>query len=301
MLGLITILVIIAAAFFGVGLWWWFPRWQMRSVRGVSDRKARADIEDNFRKTVGQALGGIAVLIAAGVAYYGTLQTSHVNEDQRVSNQVAKGFEQLGSKKLVVRLGGIYALEAVMNTSEQYHQPVLEALCAFVRDSTKTATVDAPPATDVQAALTVVGRREVIGMEPPDWTKMPLDKRPDLDKAQVPNAELGGRVNLAGFNLGGINLTGAFLNDANLTGAWLPNAELAGAVLRKANLTHAWLMDAWLMNVDLTVDKKDMALADLTDAVLTSADLRGAIITQQQLNEACGTNVAPDGLTIKPC
>jgi hypothetical protein len=30
----------------------------------------------------------------------------------------AKGFEQLGSHEIVVRLGGIYALEGVMNTSD---------------------------------------------------------------------------------------------------------------------------------------------------------------------------------------
>ena len=34
----------------------------------IHDPKARADTEDNFRKTVGQALGGIAVLIGAVVA-----------------------------------------------------------------------------------------------------------------------------------------------------------------------------------------------------------------------------------------
>jgi hypothetical protein len=28
-------------------------------------------------------------------------------------------------------------LEGVVNTSKQYHKPVLEALCAFVRDGTK--------------------------------------------------------------------------------------------------------------------------------------------------------------------
>ena len=36
-----------------------------------------------------------------------------------------------------MRLGGIYALEGVMNTSEQYREPVLEALCAFVRGGTE--------------------------------------------------------------------------------------------------------------------------------------------------------------------
>ena len=47
--------------------------------------------------------------------------------------QMSKGFQQLAGKEIEMRLGGIYALEAVMNSSEQYHQPVLEALCAFVR------------------------------------------------------------------------------------------------------------------------------------------------------------------------
>jgi hypothetical protein len=44
--------------------------------------------------------------------------------DLLISNQVSKGFEQLAGEKLAVRLGGIYALEGVMNTSEQYHGPV---------------------------------------------------------------------------------------------------------------------------------------------------------------------------------
>jgi hypothetical protein len=41
---------------------------------------------------------------------------------------VMNGSEHLASDKIVMRLGGIYALEGVMNTSEQYHGPVLEAL-----------------------------------------------------------------------------------------------------------------------------------------------------------------------------
>jgi len=87
-----------------------------------------------------------------------TLQATH---EQLISQQVSKGFELLGqhdSDKIVVRLGGIYALEGVMKTSEQYHQPVLEALCAFVRDGANTDTPE-PPA-DIQATLTVIGRRE---------------------------------------------------------------------------------------------------------------------------------------------
>jgi hypothetical protein len=35
----------------------------------IRDAKARADVEDNFRKTMGQLLGGAAVLLGAGFAY----------------------------------------------------------------------------------------------------------------------------------------------------------------------------------------------------------------------------------------
>jgi hypothetical protein len=36
----------------------------------IRDPKARADVEDNFRKTIGQLLGDAAVLIGTGFAYY---------------------------------------------------------------------------------------------------------------------------------------------------------------------------------------------------------------------------------------
>jgi hypothetical protein len=130
----IVIAVIIAIGVAGAA-WWWVPKWQMKSIT-AGDPKERADIEDNFRKTIGQALGGIAVLLGAVAAYLQFTQQQNAAHDLLISNQVAKGFEQLGSDKLTIRLGGIYALEGVMNTSAQYHEPVLEALCAFVREST---------------------------------------------------------------------------------------------------------------------------------------------------------------------
>jgi hypothetical protein len=51
--------------------WWWrFPKRQVDRLRlTIRDPKARADIEDNLRKTIGQLIGGAAVLIGAGLAY----------------------------------------------------------------------------------------------------------------------------------------------------------------------------------------------------------------------------------------
>jgi hypothetical protein len=137
--------------------------------------KDRVDVEDTLRKTIGQAIGAIAVLFGAGFAVWQFLEQRAVSQDQvkisqqqvashdlLISNQIAKGFEQLGSDKIEVRLGGIYTLEGILNmpppdkTSPDYRTPVLEALCAFVREHPIGMIVADRPTTDVQAVLTVI-------------------------------------------------------------------------------------------------------------------------------------------------
>jgi hypothetical protein len=207
--------------------WWRFPKRQVDGLRlSVRDPKARADIEDNLRKTIGQLIGGTMVLVGAGVgaviAYLQLSQQQQASRDLLISTQVSKGFEQLGSDKPVVQLGGIYALEGVMKTSEQYHQPVLEALCAFVRDRTKTDTGDGPPVTEIQAALTVIGRRKVIGRE-----------GPDLSNAHIPQARLRD-ADLRETDLSGADLSHADLDSVHLDGADLRHATVTQAQLEEA-------------------------------------------------------------------
>jgi hypothetical protein len=123
---------VIAIVALATALWWWLPKWEVNRLRlTIRDAKARADIEDNLRKTIGQLIGGAAVLIGAAFAYYQSQLTSQATHDQLISQQVSKGFDllgQAGNDKVTVRVGGAYALEGVMNTSEQYHQPVLPSL-----------------------------------------------------------------------------------------------------------------------------------------------------------------------------
>jgi uncharacterized protein YjbI with pentapeptide repeats len=292
------------AALVGGWFWWWWPKRQVDRLR-LSDPKARADVEDNFRKTIGQFIGGLAVLFGAWVAYLQFSQQQQTSQQQfsrqqqasldlLISNQVAKGFEQLGNDKVVVvRLGGIYALEGVMNTSEQYHQPVLEALSAFVRDSTRTATGDGPPVTDIQAALTVIGRRKAIGTGNPNLAHANIPKAnlysADLSGANLSGADLSGAV-LRGADLGSAHLYGADLNGADLGSADLSGADLGIATLTRANLSGANLSGAFLGG------------AFLGSANLSGANLGSATVSQEQLDKACGTNVKLDpGLTLKPC
>ena len=238
------------------GIWWLWWRLPKRQVRGldiqIHDPKARADIEDNFRKTLSQALGGAAVLIGAGLALFQYLQQQQASHDLLMT----KGLEQLASESLILRLGGIYALEGVMNTSEQYRRPVLDVLSAFSRVNTTGANPDTL-ATDIQAALTVIGRN--YG-----------GRTIDLTYLQAPGADL------TRANLRYADLTGANLTHANLTGTDLSRAHLKRAILRNAALPAAILIGTDLSNADLSGVTH---LNQIRPAALTSRCLMGRFAT----------------------
>jgi uncharacterized protein YjbI with pentapeptide repeats len=297
--GWITLgLAVLAALLVGIAIWWLWWRLPKREVARLAlkirDAKARADVEDNYRKTVGQALGGIVVLFGAGTAYLQFSQQQQASHDLLISNQVSKGFEQLGSNVVVVRLGGIYALEGVMNNSDQYHQPVLEALTAFVREGAQlpppTGQPIGPP-TDIQAALTVIGRRSAgeggVNLTNANIAGANLIAA-NLIAAQVGSANLFHAnltfANLGGANLGGANLSGADLGNTTLTDARMPSVKLSGADLSFADLFHANLTDADLSGANL--GGANLFHANLTDANLTGADLGNADLSGADLFHA---------------
>jgi hypothetical protein len=85
-------LIVAAAAILGggVALWWRLPKLQSDRLRlTVRDPKARADVEDNIRKTIGQLLGGAAVLIGAGLAYVQFTQQQRTSQQQFTQQQQA--------------------------------------------------------------------------------------------------------------------------------------------------------------------------------------------------------------------
>ncbi len=297
--------------------WWWLPKWSVQKLRQeIPDAKARADVEDNFRKTIGQLLGGAAVILGAGLAYLQTQQTLQAQSIQAhaalraqdeqsvrtiISQQIAKGFELLGDKDLIKRIGGIYALEGVMDTPEQYHpyhQSVIDGVSAFVRISTGSGTNETPLAlaADVEAALTVIKRKA-------GTVKIVLAK------AQIPNVILSDS-HLVSADLNGINLSNAELLQVDLSGgavlanANLSNAKMYGADLSYANLNRATLISTQLISAKLinaSLIEANLSNADLNNADLKDALLKGAILdnadlssvrnlTQAQLAGACGTH-----------
>ena len=203
-----------------------------------------------------------------------------------MTDRFAEGIEQLGSDKLDVRIGGIYVLERVARDSAKDHPAVMEVLTAFIRERSREPwppsdagqpVQERPARPDVQAAATVVGRRDAkrdilpVNLAGANLTRVDL-ARADLTRVDLARADLTG-ANLARARLVGARLTRADLTSARLTGAHLFDAVLAGADLTGAVLTRAILIGAHLTGANLT-------RANLTRANLTRAHLTGAHLTR---------------------
>ena len=142
--------------------------------------------------TLGAGLFAAGALVFTARNFTLSRRTFELTEQGQVTDRYTKAIEQLGSDKLDVRIGGIYALERVARDSARDHPTVMDVLAAFIREHSHEPWPPSDPAgrerarstrPDVQAALTVVGRR---------------DAKRDIE-----------RINLGGADLTRADLTGA--------------------------------------------------------------------------------------------
>src|SRR5215203_5590229 len=142
--------------------------------------------------TVGAVVGLVAVLIGQVLQqrrHSQTLQETQRrhSEDLRqaeqgqITERFTRAIDQLGSEKLEIRLGGIYALERIAkDSSEKDYSTVMEVLTAYVRQNSSTPSKETNETTDlkeprkdlrkedprkelradIKAVLVVVGRRQ---------------------------------------------------------------------------------------------------------------------------------------------
>jgi Pentapeptide repeats (8 copies) len=263
----------------------WLAHHDIGSARGPLLQAARVAAQGQLL-TLGAGLFAAGALLA--VADFTLSQrTLKLTEQGQVTRRHTEAIEQLGSDRLDVRIGGIYALERVARDSARHHPAVMEVLTAFVREHSHEPwpppdSDDREPERstrpDVQAALTVAGHRDAQrDIQPMDLTGTDLT-RADLHGANFTRADLG-RADLTGADLTRADLTGANLGRADLTGA-----DLTGADLTRARFFFARLFCARLINARLT--RADLGGADLTGADLHGADLTGANLGRADLTGA---------------
>jgi uncharacterized protein YjbI with pentapeptide repeats len=253
---------------------WKIPQIQVPNKLSTAERE-RITLEDKVRTTLIQAIGGSAIFITGCFALLNyqisqkklelDKETSQKNlelaDSKQITERFSKAVEQLGEESITIRLGAIYSLERIAKNSKYDHWTIMEVLTAFIREkSNDNREPESKILQDIQAALTVIGRRNTEN---------------DLENE---------RIDLRGANLNGANLSQAKLDRANFK-----KAELNGADMSKAKLNGAILVEAKLSKAKLwatELNKADLSNAELMESELTSTQLQEAILIKANLENA---------------
>ena len=301
-------LVVVAAALWAT---LFLPRTIVDARHLALEPKERLDAEASVRSSLIQLLGG-AVLVAG---LYFTARGFRLTREGHITDRFAKAIEQLGHDNADIRIGGVFSLERIARDSPGDRQTVIEVLATFVREHTRedarTPKVDEVTA-DVQAALTVLGRRPGAADE---------TRRLNLYHCGLNDADLMG-ADLRGAMLYYSRLVDAGFSSARLDGAGLSfchaeRAAFSHASARGANFVNAVYTTGWFLAADLTdadfygcdlsgsdfgrryaeegnppLPPATLTNARLTRATLTNTNLRGVDLrtvrglTEEQLKEA---------------
>ncbi|WP_406389717.1 pentapeptide repeat-containing protein [Streptomyces sp. NBC_00887] len=195
-------------------------------------------------------MGTLAVIVFTWLSLQQVDDEHALTREGQVTDRYNAAVGTTGDDSLDVRLGGICALQCIMEDSPRDQPSIVDVLSTYIRNHANkpkqgTAASNTRLAGDVHAALTALGSRDRDGTA-----------RIDLGGAHLRGADLSdaylSRAHLTGSNLDGASLTNAVLFDAELTDAYLSQAVLSVAYLTGANLSGVNLTGSDLTGSDLT-------------------------------------------------
>jgi hypothetical protein len=297
------------------------PQLVARRIRRLGELSPaeQVEAENDVRLALLQAIGSI---LLAGGFFFTWLQLNQgqkqfssnlrqngmqlsITRKGQLAERFSRAIEQLGSKEVDVRIGGIYALEGLIEDldlpgdpalaleGEQERrtnrQAIVEILASYVRRHAPWDPAQARPshrgdpatkdlttrAADIQAAMSILGRRANSAGAP--LVLAQTDLRGLRLTCATPGDPSCARLDEADF-------TGSNLDGADLFGASLPAVQFASARLEFARLANAQLGGANFHAADLA--DTNLNGADLHQAVLQGANLARAQLDQTDLDHA---------------
>jgi hypothetical protein len=289
--------------------------------------KDRLELTNAARQTILQAATSLAVVLGATFTAGGLIYTAltlKTTQQGQITDRYTRAIDQLGSTKIDVRLGGIYALERLAHDSPSDVPTVANVLAAFIRvhsnsgpaprrhpslegesgASNKVGQYEI--SADVQAALEVLRKRQINRAEQVDLhgARLPgiiLDIGDDLSGADLREAFIDIDADFSHANMKKAHFTenGASfdrfsrtdLQGADFFGSDLTHADLRDADLRKAEMSDVKLANAWMNNVNLRgaqLYHVNFQGVDLNQADLRGVDLSNTTgLTRAQISKAC--------------
>ena len=298
------------------------------------------------------ALAGLLGTPLALLRVYTTERQTRTAEQSHVTDQISKAVEQLASVKTVrrqrktskgilsyedldgkkgidpkkpifeeitlphieVRIGGLFALERVKNTSKNDHLQIMKILCAFIRENAREQAAEhgvaeqrgpVPLREDIATAFRILNDRSAEQRQLEAKNNFRLDFRNTnfsnlslqaIDTRQNENSLLSEGENL---NLDGADFSHSVLVNTNFRSVGLNNSVFRGAELQNAKFSGSSIKNASFMisNCDgarfdrATMDEKtNFRLSNLTNAYFNLTHITPTMFsTRGALDNAKGT------------
>jgi hypothetical protein len=198
------------------------------------------------------------------------------------------------------RLGALYSLERLLTESIRDQRAIIETLCAYVRENSPLEIPEDTAETkeflhgrenpnpthraDVQAAITIIGRRPENLRARAELGPLPLDLT---------------NTNLVGYDFSELNydyarFTHSFVDKANLSGASFVGCIFDGAFMRSSRMKRTCFRLAVFDHCDLSgaeIEETDFSLATLVATDLRSAKIASFNIEGTNLENAFGSHL----------
>jgi len=312
------------------------PKWQVSEFE-INDSITVAQVENSYRATLAQIIGGFALLLGLYFTWKSvvTAKESQITELFTQAIDQLGAIDQFGNPAIEIRLGGIYALEKISIQSKKDHWPIMNILTAYIRknspideseefdylskyskvfnfETPETGSIDKDTGlknkykySDIFSFLSLGnGSKDNLDVDNMKWGSLnSLNKKPK--KISVDNLDIQAILTVIGRRkYSSVNGEPDLLDirDVDLPGADFPGANLdftlfIGTNLKNSNLIMASLKGAFLQFTNL--EKAFLQFANLKGANLEDAYLKDANLEDANLKDANLEGAVLDGTNLR--
>lgn len=259
-------------------LLWFFPKTQVNKIP-FEKPEQRFAAEADSRKTLAQAIGGVAFL----ATFYVSWSSFTVEREKTTTEEFTKGVEQLFSQQQYSRIGGAISLEKLAKSSPEDSDHIYQVLSQSLRDSHQD---------DLESKANLHPRYLLVADSSTNTILAVLGRR---FAGQTPQTE---RINLVGADLRAVKADAFHLEWTDFDQADIRGGSFFGTKLNNAEMLNVSAQALEVPDPSLkappAIDATDCQDADLFKYALhhtlfNSVDLSDAILSGSNLQHAAFT------------
>lgn len=266
----IFIVKVLAAIVFIIMIFLFFRFESTMSFMGI-DPKKMTDEQWATIKNVGYAFGMLLLIIQISISNLranALEKTAKATLASNVEQRYHNAIEHLTNENTVIRIGAIYNLYHISQTTNTYDTTIFDMFCEYLKDQSQDLPIKIKGKVEKQIII----------------DKLFKAKKNEIVLKNPKNINLTG-VDLTGVDLTGVGLTGVDLTGAKLDSCVFDEADLSKATL-PANLTTIKSMNKAIIDGVNFCTGSDLQGLKLKQASWKNAQVRYTNLSNADLSNA---------------